>query len=114
VLVQPIGIRDPVATGTRPAVAALHAAVPNPFNPRTRIGFDVPGEVGGARQVRLAIYDVSGRRVRTLVAGRIETGQHSVVWDGSSDRGSAVVSGVYFARLEVDSFAATRKLVMIR
>jgi len=113
--ILPIGIADPVAgPGVMPGLARLHEAVPNPFNPRTTIAFDVPGEVAGARHVRLAIYDVSGRLVRQLVDGAVETGTHAVVWDGISQRGSGAPSGVYFAQLRVGNVTDTRKLVMLR
>jgi len=89
---------------------ALRQNVPNPFNPRTRIAFDVP-DGGGA--VRLTVYDVSGRRVATLAEGPREAGVHTVEWNGRDSRGRAVASGVYFYRLETPRGALTRKMVLI-
>jgi hypothetical protein len=113
--IMQIGIADP-GPATSPVAfrAALHPAVPNPFNPRTQLTFDVPGEANGARQVELAIYDVSGRQVRSLVNGAVETGRHTVTWDGRADPGGAAPSGVYFAQLRVGDSVATQKLVMLR
>jgi len=62
---------------------------------------------------RLAILDVTGRHVRTLVAGAIEPGQHQVVWDLRSDSGDRVMPGVYFARFNVENVALSRTLVVL-
>ncbi len=94
-----------------PRVAALYQNHPNPFNPATHIRYDVPR--GGA-DVQLAIYDVSGRRVRTLVSGRQSEGEKSANWDGRDDAGAAVATGVYFYRATIGSFASTRKMVLLK
>jgi hypothetical protein len=89
----------------------LHQNVPNPFNPTTTIRFDVP-PAGG--RVKLQIFDVTGRLVRTLV-DRLETGgSQSVRWDGRNDRGRRVVSGLYLYRLEAPGYTKTRKLVLLK
>ena len=73
-------------------------AAPNPFNPRVGISFvlDVP-----AGTARLAIFDVTGRRVRELAGGRLDAGAHSFTWDGLDDAGQAAASGTYVCRLEL-------------
>jgi len=92
---------------------AVHAATPNPFRARTELSFAVPG--GGAdRPVRLAIYDCSGRLVRTLVEGSRTPGPHQVDWDGRDDRGLQVATGVYFCELLCGDDRATRKLALLR
>jgi hypothetical protein len=93
-----------------PRAFALHSNLPNPFNPRTLIRYDVP-EGGG--EVTLRIFDVSGRLVKTLVAARRSAGRQSVRWDGRDEAGRAVASGVYFCRMQADSFVQTRKLVLL-
>ncbi len=94
-----------------PQHIGLYQNVPNPFNPRTVIRYDLPS----ALNVRLEIYDVAGRRVRTLVDGLVrEAGSHEVVWDGRDDRGIHVSSGVFFYRIEAADFRETRKLVLVR
>ncbi len=92
--------------------AALEANVPNPFNPDTRIAFQVPD--GAPRRVRLVVYDVRGARVRTLVDRVQRGGRFEARWDGRDDRGRRVASGVYFYRLELAGFAATRKMVLLK
>jgi hypothetical protein len=108
-----IGVNDP---GLAPAAASpiLHPAYPNPFNPSTTIRFTVPGEAGGARPVRLKVFDVEGRLVRDLVDGPIETGEQMVLWDGRSARGDVAASGVYFVRLEVAGKTLTGKAIMLK
>ena len=85
--------------------------VPNPFNPLTRIRFEVPG--GGAR-VTLRVFDVEGRLVRTLVDGFESGGERSAVWDGADSRGYLVASGLYFYRLETPDFVKTRKMLLLK
>ncbi|MGD8396808.1 MAG: C25 family cysteine peptidase, partial [Candidatus Eiseniibacteriota bacterium] len=110
----PDAIRDPAAGATSPVVRpALHRAVPNPFNPATRIAFEVPGEPGSARPLTLAIYDVTGRRVRTLIDGAVGSGRHVAVWDGRTDRGPGAASGVYLVRLAMPGFTDSRKIVLL-
>ena len=94
-----------------PTRFALHAAVPNPFNPQTTIGYDLPRET----RLTLVIYDLTGRRVRTLLAGAVEpAGRHDVVWNGLDDGGRQVPSGVYCCRIEAGSFGATRRLTLLK
>ncbi|MFQ6104075.1 MAG: FlgD immunoglobulin-like domain containing protein [Candidatus Glassbacteria bacterium] len=87
---------------------------PNPFNPKTTITFDVPGELGDERQVRLTIYDVRGRKVKALVDSELEPGSHRVVWDGRNDSGQRVTSGVYLYTLRSEAKTYTRKMVMVK
>lgn len=83
---------------------------PNPFNPTTVIRFVLP-QVGHAT---LAVYDVLGHRVRTLVDGVQPAGERSITWDGRDDRGAAVASGIYFYRLATNGVTQTRKLTLMR
>jgi hypothetical protein len=94
--------------------ARLYQNVPNPFNPQTMITFTVPGSAGVRRNVRLVVYDVRGARVKTLVSGAMPGGRHTVEWDGRNGRGEQVASGVYFARIAIGQFRATRKMVLLR
>jgi hypothetical protein len=94
-----------------PERAALYQNHPNPFNPTTQIRYDVPR--GGA-DVRLAIYDVSGRRVRELLSGRETEGEKSIRWDARDDAGVLVATGIYFCRVTIGGFAATRKMVLLK
>jgi hypothetical protein len=107
-----VGVGHPGETpsGRIPARLALHANEPNPFQPQTLIRFDLPRPT----TLALAVYNTSGQRVRTLVAGRRPAGTHSVVWDGKNDRGDALASGVYLLRLETPDRQETRKAILVR
>ena len=82
---------------------ALAAPFPNPATDRGTISFVVGGTEGVPSAVSLAVYDVAGRKLRTLARGPLAAGAYSISWDGRSDGGSAVGSGVYFVRLRVGS-----------
>lgn len=97
--------RHPIAAGF-----AVDAVYPNPFNPSTTVAFSVPT----VQPVRVAVVDVLGRRVRTLVDGMREGGSYRVVWDGRDDAGRAVAAGVYLVRLTAGGQGATRKVVLVR
>ena len=88
---------------------ALHANLPNPFRSRTRIGFDLPQ----AAPVALVIYDVQGRKVKTIVDGLVTAGRHVVEWDGRDGDDHVVASGVYLCRICSGEKAEVRKLVLL-
>jgi hypothetical protein len=85
-------------------------AVPNPFNPSTRIDY----ELERPRLVDLSIYDLAGRLVRRLVHGRQDAGMHSTMWNGLDQSGSAVASGVYVYRLVSEDRVEKDKLVLLK
>jgi hypothetical protein len=98
-------------TPTASPLARLGEPSPNPFHGSTRVAFEVGSDVGTAR---LAVYDLRGRLVRTLVSGTVGGGRHAATWDGRDGRGRAVPSGVYFVRLEVGGEARGRKLLLLK
>lgn len=83
---------------------------PNPFARETAVRFELPRPV----DVSLRIYDVSGRRVRTLARGRRTAGAHQVRWDGRDGSGRRVAGGVYFLRLEAGGKTDTRRVTLVR
>jgi subtilisin family serine protease len=99
-----------VAPNVRPIAYALGQNVPNPFNPRTTISFELPrGE-----NVRIGIYDVKGRLVKNLVSEPMTWGRHEVVWDGDDNHGRRVATGVYYYRIVAGDFTATRNMVLVK
>ena len=106
---------DPTAVGDDPARAlpsavSLDGNFPNPFNPATMIRFALPA----TQPVELAIYDVRGQKVRTLVHGVMEAGHHEVTWLGRDDQGRGVASGMYFYRLSTDGDQYVRKMLLVK
>ncbi len=95
---------------TLPLEYCLHQSYPNPFNPTTMIQFDLPQP----SQVRLVVYDMLGREVRTLVNGVEPAGYHKLIWDGTDAFGNGVPSGIYFYRLAASRFSKTMKMTLIR
>jgi len=88
----------------------LHQNYPNPFNPTTTIQFDVPTMAN----IHLAIYNVRGELIRTLVDETKPAGAYSIRWNGRDDHGQRVTSGLYFYKLTGPDFSATRKLVLLK
>ncbi len=96
--------------GEIPEACELEQNYPNPFNPATAIRFSIP-EAG---VVRLQVYDVAGRVVRTLMDGAMGAGRVLVTWDGTDETGRRVASGVYFYRLEASGATLTRKMMLLK
>ncbi len=89
---------------------ALEQNYPNPFNPVTEIIFAVPK----TEKVSLVIYDMLGRKVKTLVDKQVQPGVYSVLWDGTDDSGVKVATGVYLYRLQAKNYHQARKMVLIK
>ncbi|MDP6611099.1 MAG: lamin tail domain-containing protein [Candidatus Marinimicrobia bacterium] len=103
-----LGIDDDFAGVAREF--ALYPNYPNPFNPETRIRF----QLAENSNVRLMIYDVLGRKVRTLVSERMDAGHHVLNWNGLNDAGADVASGMYVYRIKAGDFIAHRKMLLVR
>jgi glycosidase len=101
--------------GTRPEEFLLEQNYPNPFNPVTTIRFSLPD----AGDVELGVFDLLGREVDRLQAGRLEAGAHTLQWDGRSRSGLPLSSGVYLYRLVHRSTAGkeqtlSRAMILLR
>ncbi|HEU4364763.1 MAG TPA: YCF48-related protein [Candidatus Krumholzibacteria bacterium] len=92
------------------ADVALLPNVPNPFNPSTTLRFVVPAR----ERVTLAIYDIAGRHVATLLDAVREPGLNTVEWNGTDRSGNPVASGVYLSRLRVGTKSASRTMVLLK
>ena len=95
----------------RCGTARLSPCRPNPTRGTTTFDYSLRDN---AAKANLSIYDLSGRRVRTLVNGPIAAGPHQVFWDGRSEAGRLAATGVYFYRLKVGTESITRRLVLSR
>lgn len=92
------------------ASTRLHQNAPNPFRGMTAIKYSVSLPVDGS----LRVYDSGGRLVRTLEAGTMDPGFHSVSWDGRDERGMDVGAGVYFYKLTTPTNELSKKMVLMR
>jgi len=94
-----------------PSRYALEQNVPNPFNPMTTIYFELPE----AANVRLQVFDISGRLIRNLLNGSsLGAGRQNVVWNGKDDSGQQVAAGVYFYHMSTGSFSETKRMVLVK
>nr|HQV34537.1 T9SS type A sorting domain-containing protein [Calditrichia bacterium] len=95
-----------------PAPPDFHLAqnYPNPFNPATTIAFDLPA----AQRVEISVYDISGRRVATLLDGLRNAGRHTLRWNGKDDNGKSMPSGVYFYRISTPGHQAAKKMILLK
>ncbi|MCP4713144.1 MAG: T9SS type A sorting domain-containing protein, partial [Planctomycetes bacterium] len=101
-----------------PTKFAVDQNYPNPFNPITTIRYALPNypfEGGRAVvKVKISIYNIAGRLIKTLVDKRQDSGYYSVVWDGRNNRGHAVTNGTYFYRVKVGKNEITKKMVLLK
>jgi len=95
---------------TTPNKYQLLANYPNPFNPETQIQFIL----GADSHVKLVIYDIIGRQVRTLTNQNFVAGPHSLKWDGLNNQNQQVGSGVYLYRIKAGDFVDQRKMLLVR
>jgi|GEM_PF-2495103 len=104
--ITPEGIKGELV----PMVFALHQNYPNPFNPTTTIKYDLPKDV----HVKIVIYDIMGREVRTLVNARQQAGYKSIQWDATNNHGMQVSSGYYIYVMQVGEFHKNQKMILMK
>ena len=110
-VLYPLQCEDLVTAVETPSAGKLDLrSFPNPFNPNTLIEFRLEED----SFVELEIFDVSGRRVRTLVQGLLEAGPQASEWNGRDDEGRPLASGVYLARLKSGELVGESKLILIK
>jgi surface protein len=93
-----------------PDVFALHQNYPNPFNPTTQIRYDLPDN----EFVSINIYDVMGRKIKSLVSINQEAGYRSITWNATNDLGQPVSAGMYIYTIQAGEFRQTRKMVLLK
>ena len=91
-------------------IGELSQNYPNPFNPSTRIAYHLNAPV----QVRLSVYDMTGREVNRLVDASQSAGSFDVTWNSTDNSGRPLASGVYFARLEAGNQISVRKMNLLK
>jgi hypothetical protein len=104
------GIAENQSLEDLPGSFLLHQNYPNPFNPDTRIDYELPA----ASNVKLTIFNLLGQKVRTLVDEYQLAGARQVTWDGTSDAGKSVATGLYLYRLQVDDRSESKKMLLLK
>ncbi len=95
-------------------VTKLTSNFPNPFNPRTTISYTIEAGTSSPDLVQLAVYNVMGQRVKTLVSQPQPSGQYTVVWNGDDEVGKPQASGTYFYQLRTGGTSESRKMMLVR
>ncbi len=93
-----------------PVAFGLSQNYPNPFNPTTVVSYQLPV----ASQVTIKVFDILGKEVATLMNGAQEPGYYSVQWNGRSDAGVPLASGIYFYRMRAGQFSAINKMLLLK
>ena len=93
-----------------PEVFTLHQNYPNPFNPSTQIQYALPTDAN----VTIAIYDLVGRQIRTLVNQQVTAGYHSTLWNATNNMGSPVSAGVYIYTITANDFRDVKKMILLK
>ncbi|MDA9671874.1 T9SS type A sorting domain-containing protein, partial [bacterium] len=93
-----------------PVDFVLHQNYPNPFNPTTQIKYDLPSD----SYVNISIYDVMGRKIKSLFNNNQTSGYHSLRWDATNDIGEGVSAGMYIYTIQAGEYRATKKMVLLK
>ena len=89
---------------------ALYQNYPNPFNPATRLRYDIPEN----SHVNIKIYDLIGRKVKTLVNQTQDAGFKSIIWNATNDYGKPVSAGIYLYQIQAGEYISTKKMVLLK
>jgi len=93
-----------------PATFSLEQNTPNPFNPNTKINFTLPEQTN----IKIEVFDILGKRIRTLTNQSWDAGNHQIEWDGTNAAGELVAGNVYLYRLSTKDFVQTRKMILLK
>ncbi len=88
----------------------LYQNYPNPFNPITKIRYDIPKN----EFVSINIYDVTGRKVKSLIGENQVAGYRSITWDGTNNLGQSVSAGMYIYMIQAGQYRESRKMVLLK
>jgi len=100
---------DVAGEQTLPQEFCLYPNYPNPFNPETKFSFDVPHQT----HVKIAVYDVLGRQVHTLVDAVRPAGHYNLRWDATDGHSNTVASGVYFLVMTANNYRFKHKMMLL-
>jgi hypothetical protein len=109
-LAMPTDVAEHATDSTQPETFILHQSFPNPFNPETTIRYELPT----TSDVHLAVYNINGQLVKTLVDGTESAGAHAVTWNGQSNDGSALPNGMYVCRMNASRNVLQCKMMLMK
>lgn len=101
-------------SGKYPETFALEQNYPNPFNGETNIRFHIPDVAGNNANILVQIFDLSGKKIRTLIKGDFEGGIYTYTWNGTNSDGKQVSSGVYIYRMQTSDATFTKRMMLIK
>lgn len=93
-----------------PSIFSLSQNYPNPFNPSTSISFSLEQKA----YAKIIVYDLLGRKVKTLISSPLDAGEHEIIWNGTDDSGTEVASGIYLYKLESKGLSQVRRMTLLR
>ena len=99
-----------ISESLTPSRHKLYPAFPNPFNPVTTIGYSIPQN----EHINLGIYDIAGRKIKTLVNGYQSSGYNEVKWNATNDLGESVSAGVYLYKIQAGQIIETNKIILLK
>ena len=97
-----------------PLAFAAYKPAPNPFSAQSTIRFDLPAAAEGGWPVDVSLYNVAGRKIRSLVSGSLPGGRYSYRWDGRDNSGVKLAAGVYFLQIKAGPNEAKDRIVFLR
>jgi len=103
-------VEENVGNNNLPEVYSLSQNYPNPFNPSTTIKYSIPKRT----DVTISVYNLLGRKIRTITIEKQSAGEHEVNWDGTDQSGKAVASGIYFYRLTSGNYTESKKMILLK
>ncbi|OGC41758.1 hypothetical protein A2Y85_05260 [candidate division WOR-3 bacterium RBG_13_43_14] len=104
----PVGIAEDKTN--IPASFAFAVGYPNPFRSSATVNFSIPIST----DVNIAVYDASGRQIRTLVNGMQQAGSYAVTWNGTDDHNRKMAAGIYFVQFKADNYISNQKIVLLK
>ncbi len=88
----------------------LYHPVPNPFTNKVRILFHLPEQ----KEIKLNVYDATGRMIKSLINGKMEKGRHLIIWNGEDNQNRGVSSGIYFIKADYANKIYTEKVILLK
>ncbi len=107
---ETVSVEPATESANLPGQSLLYGNVPNPFNPKTVISYDLSNK----RSVSLSIYDIAGKLIKQWKYDQQSAGHYEVEWNGTDESSQSVASGVYFYQLKTDDFVQTRSMILLK